>query len=47
MIHLVKGFFGIPYDEQFNLLLMVEATGVNNTGAPYDTCNVSMTTVNE
>ena len=33
------GFFGVPdYINEVSIELMVEADGVNNTGAPYDTC---------
>ncbi|KAL0252850.1 hypothetical protein I308_102242 [Cryptococcus tetragattii IND107] len=33
------GFFGVPeYLDQVSIELMVETSGVNNTGAPYDTC---------
>lgn len=33
------GFFGVPeYLDQVSIELMVEISGVNNTGAPYDTC---------
>ncbi|RXK36506.1 acid phosphatase [Tremella mesenterica] len=33
------GFFGVPeYLDQVNIEIMVEAPGVNDTGAPYDTC---------
>ena len=36
------GFFGVPeYLEEMNLEIVVEADGVNNTGAPYDTCTNS------
>ncbi|ADV21280.1 acid phosphatase [Cryptococcus gattii E566] len=33
------GFFGVPeYLDQVSIELMVETSGVNNTGAPYETC---------
>lgn len=36
------GFFGVPeFLEQVNLEIVVEATGFNDTGAPYDTCKNS------
>ncbi|KAK7737395.1 hypothetical protein SLS62_011433 [Diatrype stigma] len=35
----LAGFFGVPeYLEQANLEILVEADGVNNSGAPYDVC---------
>nr|ODN93254.1 acid phosphatase [Cryptococcus depauperatus CBS 7841] len=35
----LAGMFGVPeFMDQANLLLMVETSGVNNTGAPYETC---------
>ena len=36
------GFFGVPeYLDQVNIEILVEAPGVNNSGAPYDVCNNS------
>lgn len=33
------GFFGVPeYLDQVNIEIVVEAAGVNNSGAPYETC---------
>ena len=32
------GFFGIPADDQYNLLIQIEADGFNTTGAGYDNC---------
>ncbi|KAI1612650.1 histidine phosphatase superfamily [Exophiala viscosa] len=36
------GFFGVPeYLQEVNIEILVEATGVNNSGAPYEVCNNS------
>lgn len=36
------GFFGVPeYLDQVNIEILVEATGLNNSGAPYEICNNS------
>jgi len=36
------GFFGVPeYRSQVNIEILVETAGVNNSGAPYYTCNNS------
>jgi hypothetical protein len=36
------GFFGVPeYLDQVNIEILVEASGVNNSGAAYDVCNNS------
>ncbi|KAI0899141.1 phosphoglycerate mutase-like protein [Annulohypoxylon nitens] len=36
------GFFGVPeYLDQVNIEILVEATGVNNSGAPYSVCTNS------
>jgi hypothetical protein len=36
------GFFGVPeYLHQVSIEILVEASGVNNSGAPYDICNNS------
>ncbi|WRT67489.1 uncharacterized protein IL334_004461 [Kwoniella shivajii] len=36
------GMFGVPeYMDQVNIEIMIEASGVNNTGAPYETCTNS------
>ncbi|WWD01020.1 hypothetical protein V866_007958 [Kwoniella sp. B9012] len=36
------GMFGVPeYMDQVNIEIMVETSGVNNTGAPYETCTNS------
>ncbi|WVW82697.1 hypothetical protein I302_104708 [Kwoniella bestiolae CBS 10118] len=36
------GMFGVPeYMDQVNIEIMVETSGVNNTGAPYETCSNS------
>lgn len=36
------GFFGVPeYLDQVNIEILVEAPGVNNSGAPYDVCDNS------
>jgi len=36
------GFFGVPeYMNQVNIEILVEASGVNNSGAPYEVCNNS------
>lgn len=33
------GFFGVPeYLDQVNIEIVVETPGLNNTGAPYETC---------
>ncbi|GFZ52138.1 hypothetical protein JCM24511_09911 [Saitozyma sp. JCM 24511] len=32
------GFFGIPAEDQFNLEVMIESKGFNNTLAPWNTC---------
>jgi hypothetical protein len=37
-LNFAAGFFGIPYEGQFNLELTVESPGFNNTFAPYATC---------
>jgi hypothetical protein len=31
------GFFGIPAEDQFNLEVMIESKGFNNTLAPWNT----------
>ncbi|GAA5903405.1 histidine phosphatase family protein [Sporobolomyces salmoneus] len=39
MLNFAGGFFGIPeYQDQVNIEIGVEAEGVVNSGAPYDTC---------
>lgn len=36
------GFFGVPeYLDQVSIEILVEASGVNNSGAPYYVCNNS------
>jgi hypothetical protein len=40
MENFAAGFFGIPYENQFNMELMIEGEGFNNTGASYDVCTV-------
>ncbi|KAF9517077.1 hypothetical protein BS47DRAFT_1359844 [Hydnum rufescens UP504] len=37
-LNFAAGFFGIPYEDQYQLSLIVEAFGFNNTFAPYYTC---------
>ncbi|KAH7929279.1 phosphoglycerate mutase-like protein [Leucogyrophana mollusca] len=32
------GFFGYPFDGQYQQLITIEASGFNNTFAPYETC---------
>ncbi|KAF9517079.1 hypothetical protein BS47DRAFT_1340107 [Hydnum rufescens UP504] len=38
-LNFAAGFFGIPYEDQYQLSLIVEAFGFNNTFAPYYKCN--------
>ena len=33
-LNFAAGFFGIPYEDQYQLSLIVEANGFNNTFAP-------------
>jgi hypothetical protein len=41
-LNFAAGFFGVPeYQDQVNIEILVEATGVNNSGAPYEICNNS------
>jgi hypothetical protein len=36
------GFFGVPeYLDQVNIEILVETPGLNNSGAPYETCKNS------
>lgn len=37
-VNFAAGFFGIPFEEQYNELILIEAAGFNNTLAPYMTC---------
>ncbi|GEM11073.1 phytase [Rhodotorula toruloides] len=37
-LNFAAGFFGIPYEEQYQQLITVEWPGFNNTLAPYMTC---------
>lgn len=38
-LNFMAGFFGVPeYQTEANLEIIVEASGFNNTGAPYYTC---------
>lgn len=37
--HFAAGFFGVPeYLDQVNIEILVETPGLNNSGAPYETC---------
>ncbi|KZP00674.1 phosphoglycerate mutase-like protein [Calocera viscosa TUFC12733] len=37
-LNFAAGFFGIPYEDQYHQSIIIEATGFNNTLAPYETC---------
>ncbi|EJU00867.1 phosphoglycerate mutase-like protein [Dacryopinax primogenitus] len=37
-LNFAAGFFGIPYEDQYHQSILIEATGFNNTLAPYETC---------
>jgi hypothetical protein len=37
-LNFAAGFFGVPAEGQYNLEIQVEAAGVNNSGASYETC---------
>ena len=41
-LNFAAGFFGVPeFLTEFNLEIVVETPGLNNTGAPYEVCNNS------
>lgn len=41
-LNFAAGFFGVPeYLDEYNLEIVVETPGLNNTGAPYETCTNS------